>query len=56
MKVDRRSSVTLVRGDGVGPEVTEAVQSIMEAAGARITWDESVWLSWDSLSPVVVTQ
>jgi isocitrate dehydrogenase (NAD+) len=32
--------VTLIRGDGVGPEVTEAALRVMEAAGAEIAWDE----------------
>jgi isocitrate dehydrogenase (NAD+) len=34
--------VTLIRGDGVGPEVTEAALQVMEAAGAAITWDEQL--------------
>ncbi len=25
-------------------------------AGDRVRWDDKVWLSWDSSSPVVVTQ
>jgi isocitrate dehydrogenase (NAD+) len=32
--------VVLVPGDGIGPEVSAAVQRILEAAGARITWIE----------------
>ena len=31
--------VTLVPGDGVGPEVTGAAVRVLEAAGVRITWD-----------------
>ena len=31
--------VTLVEGDGIGPEITRSVQQILEAAGARIEWD-----------------
>ena len=33
-------SVALIPGDGVGPEVTVAVQRIFEAAGAPIRWEE----------------
>ena len=35
-----RARVTLIRGDGIGPEVTDAVVQVLEAAGARIDWDE----------------
>src|ERR1700733_2794868 len=31
--------VTLIPGDGIGPEVSEAVQKIIEAAGVRIEWE-----------------
>lgn len=31
--------VTLIKGDGIGPEISEAVVKIMEAAGADIEWD-----------------
>jgi isocitrate dehydrogenase (NAD+) len=31
--------VTLVPGDGIGPEVTEAVVRIIEAAGVEIAWE-----------------
>ncbi len=31
--------VTLIAGDGIGPEVTAAVERILEAADARIDWD-----------------
>jgi isocitrate dehydrogenase (NAD+) len=34
--------VTLVRGDGIGPEVTAAAIEVMTAAGAAITWDEQL--------------
>ncbi|MCS6965843.1 MAG: isocitrate/isopropylmalate family dehydrogenase, partial [Candidatus Kapabacteria bacterium] len=33
-------TVTLIRGDGIGPEITAAVQEILDAAGIPITWDE----------------
>ena len=32
-------TITLIPGDGIGPEVTEAVQRIFTAAGVRIDWD-----------------
>lgn len=31
--------VTLLPGDGIGPEVTEAVTRVLAAAGAQIDWD-----------------
>src|SRR5262245_6291270 len=31
--------VTLIPGDGIGPEITDAVTRILEAAGAPFTWD-----------------
>ena len=32
--------VTLIPGDGVGPEVARATQRVLEAAGVRIDWEE----------------
>lgn len=32
--------VTLLRGDGVGPEVSEAVLAILEKSGARVEFEE----------------
>src|SRR5437762_5371865 len=32
--------VTLIPGDGIGPEVTAATLRLLDAAGARIQWDE----------------
>jgi isocitrate dehydrogenase (NAD+) len=32
--------VTLIPGDGIGPEVTAATVKLLEAAGARIEWEE----------------
>jgi putrescine transport system ATP-binding protein len=29
---------------------------LRQGAADRIRWDDRVWLSWDSSSPVVVTQ
>jgi isocitrate dehydrogenase (NAD+) len=35
----RNRTVTLVPGDGIGPEITAAVVAILEAGGAPITWE-----------------
>src|SRR5690242_4149607 len=32
--------VSLIRGDGIGPEITEATLRMLEAAGARLRWEE----------------
>src|SRR5207244_4280662 len=37
-----RVRVTLIRGDGIGPEVTDAVLAILEAAGAPLDFEEAV--------------
>ena len=34
--------VTLLRGDGIGPEVTASALAVLAAAGARFEWDEQV--------------
>jgi isocitrate dehydrogenase (NAD+) len=34
--------VTLIPGDGVGPEITVSVRTVIERAGAQITWDEQL--------------
>ena len=31
--------ITLIKGDGIGPEISEAVVKIIEASGADISWD-----------------
>lgn len=31
--------VTLIPGDGIGPEITESVKSVIDAAGVSIKWD-----------------
>jgi isocitrate dehydrogenase (NAD+) len=33
--------VVLIPGDGIGPEVTAAAQTVVQAAGASITWHEA---------------
>ena len=35
----RPHTVTLIPGDGIGPEVTEAVTEVVEALGAPIIWE-----------------
>src|SRR5690242_9023632 len=35
-----KRTVTLIPGDGIGPEVTAATVKLVEAAGASITWEE----------------
>ena len=32
-------TITLIPGDGIGPEVTEAVLRILHASGVQIEWD-----------------
>jgi len=34
--------ITLISGDGIGPEVASAVVSIIEASGAEIEWEEHI--------------
>lgn len=34
--------ITLIAGDGIGPEVTEAAKRCIEATGVKIAWDEVV--------------
>ena len=33
------TTVTLIHGDGIGPEITDAVVRILEAAGADVAWE-----------------
>ncbi|MEX1994865.1 MAG: polyamine ABC transporter ATP-binding protein [Steroidobacteraceae bacterium] len=49
-------SVYLVRlANGRQVRVTQP-NTVRQGGADRIRWDDPVWLSWDSLSPVVVTQ
>src|SRR3989442_7898201 len=32
-------NVTLIRGDGVGPELVEAAKRVLEATGVQFNWD-----------------
>jgi isocitrate dehydrogenase (NAD+) len=36
------TTVTLIRGDGIGPEISDAVVSLLEAAGAPLDFEEAV--------------
>ena len=35
-------TVTLIPGDGIGPSITAATRQVLEAAGARIEWEEQL--------------
>lgn len=35
-------AVTLIPGDGIGPEITEQAVAVLEATGVRFTWDRQV--------------
>ena len=35
-------TVTLIPGDGIGPEVTEAARRCVEATGVKISWEEAL--------------
>ena len=32
-------NVTLIKGDGIGPEISDAVVEIIKSAGVEINWD-----------------
>ena len=32
-------NITLIPGDGIGPEVAEATRRVLEASGVKIEWD-----------------
>ena len=36
----KKHCVTLIPGDGIGPEIAEAVKAVLSAADVRIDWDE----------------
>jgi isocitrate dehydrogenase len=40
MHTMEKKLVTLISGDGIGPEVVESAREIVEATGAAIEWDE----------------
>lgn len=49
-------SVYLVRLAGGRQVRVTQPNTLRQGAGERIRWEDAVWLSWDSSSPVVVTQ
>jgi len=36
------TAVTLIPGDGIGPEITDATVRVLDAAGAKLEWDEQL--------------
>ena len=32
-------TITLIKGDGIGPEISDAVIKIIEASGLKVDWD-----------------
>ena len=34
--------ITLIPGDGIGPEVTDAAKRCIEATGVKIEWEEVI--------------
>jgi isocitrate dehydrogenase (NAD+) len=37
-----KTTITLIAGDGIGPEVAEATVRVLEAAGAELEWDRQI--------------
>jgi isocitrate dehydrogenase (NAD+) len=37
----RTHDAAVIRGDGIGPEITEATQRVLESAGASIRWHDT---------------
>jgi isocitrate dehydrogenase (NAD+) len=40
MQTQSAPLVSLIRGDGIGPEIADATLAMLEAAGARLRWEE----------------
>ena len=38
----KRARVTLIPGDGIGPEITRATTYVIEKAGGQVEWDEQL--------------
>ena len=36
---NRSIAITLIPGDGTGPEITEATRRVLEATGVKIDWE-----------------
>lgn len=52
-------NITLIPGDGIGPEITEAVQRVIEASGIKVNWEiyeagASAQVKYGSVLPGVV--
>ena len=45
--------VTLIPGDGTGPEITEATRRVLDATGVPFTWhvQEAGWPCWRRPAP-----
>ena len=37
-----KHNITLIPGDGIGPEITSATVSIIEAAGVDVAWETQI--------------
>lgn len=53
--------ITLIPGDGIGPEVASAARKVIDAAGVKVSWEvvnagEAVWKATGSLVPDEVFQ
>jgi isocitrate dehydrogenase (NAD+) len=46
-----KHKVTLIPGEGIGPEVASATRRILEAAGVQIEWEEIAGRTGDSTDP-----
>ena len=42
MEILNLYNITLIDGDGIGPEITQAVIDIIDAAGVKINWDKQL--------------
>ncbi len=40
--MSKEFNITLIDGDGIGPEITESVVEIIEATGLKINWDRQI--------------
>jgi isocitrate dehydrogenase (NAD+) len=38
-RIERMYTVTLIPGDGIGPEISEATRRVLDATGVAFTWD-----------------
>jgi isocitrate dehydrogenase (NAD+) len=42
LEVRKMHKITLIRGDGIGPEIAEATLKIIDKTGLKIAWEEAV--------------